>query len=201
MAEAFAEGNLGGEAKVSLQGGGVCVGCGDVSRLHGDQLFMDLKVVVLGQNAGSQEFFLEDVHKIQQVLRLTATNVVDLVGRDGQAIFAFFAFGSFVHNTYDSLNDIIYVCKVSTAVAVIIDLDGLSFEQLIGEAEVGHIRAPGRAIDREESEARCGNVVKLAVAMGKEFVAFLGGSVQTYRIIYTVIGTEGDLLVTAIDAG
>ena len=37
--------------------------------------------------------------------------------------------------------------------------------------------------------------------MCKELVAFLGGSVQAYRIIYTVISAEGDLLVTAIDAG
>lgn len=89
MAEAFAEGDLGGEAKVTLEGSGICVGCGDVSGLHGDQLLVGLEVVVLRKDTGSQEFFLQDVHEVQEVLRLTATDVVHLVGRDGQTVFAF----------------------------------------------------------------------------------------------------------------
>ena len=46
LAEAFAEGNLGGEAEVALKGGGIGVGGGDIARLHGDKLLVRLEVVV-----------------------------------------------------------------------------------------------------------------------------------------------------------
>ena len=81
--QAFAESYLRSETEVSFEGGGVGIGGGDVSGLHRHQLFVGLEVVVLGQDTGSQEFLLQDVHEVQQVLRLAATDVVHLVGRNG----------------------------------------------------------------------------------------------------------------------
>ncbi len=201
VAEAFAEGDLGGEAKVFFQSSCVCVGCGDVSGLHGDQLLVGLEVVVLGQDTSSQEFFLEDVYKVQQILRLTATDVVDLVGRDGQAVFAGLLGRSFLHHSYNALNNVVHVREVPAAVAVVVNLDGLALEQLVGEPEVRHIRAAGRTIDREETEAGAGDVVELAVAVGHQLVALLGGGIEGDGIVHPVVRAEGNLLVAAIDAG
>ena len=57
VAEAFAEGDLRGEAVVALKGGGVGIGGGDVAGLHGDELFVSVEVEVLGEDAGTDEFF------------------------------------------------------------------------------------------------------------------------------------------------
>jgi hypothetical protein len=50
LAEAFAEGNLRGEPEVTFQGGGVCVSGGDITGLHGNELFVGLEIEILGQN-------------------------------------------------------------------------------------------------------------------------------------------------------
>ena len=65
------------------------------------------------------------------------------------------------HHPHNAFHDVVNVCEVAAAVAVIIDLNGLTTQQLVGEAEVGHIRPTGRAIDGEEAQAGAGDVVKL----------------------------------------
>ena len=76
MAEAFAKGDLGGEAEVALEGGGVSVGGGDVAGLHGDQLLVGFEVVVLWQDTGTEEFLLEDVDEVDQVFGLATTYII-----------------------------------------------------------------------------------------------------------------------------
>ena len=160
---------------------------------------MGLEVVVLGQDAGTEELFLQDLHEVQEVLGLAATDVVHLVGRDGQTVFAGLLGRSLLHHSYNALNDIVHIGEIPAAVAVVVDLDGLALEQFVGEAKVGHIRTAGRAIDGEEAEAGAGNVVELAVAMRHELVTLLGGGIETYGIIYPVVRAERHLLVAAID--
>lgn len=161
---------------------------------------MGVEVVVLRQDAGANQFFLQNVYKVQQVLRLTATDVVHLVGRDGEAVFAGLLLGGFAHHSHDAFHYIIHVCEVPAAVAVVVDLDGFTLQQFVGEAEVGHIRTTRRTIDGEEAQTRTGDVVELAVAVGHQFVALLGGGIEADGVIYIIVGREGDLLVAAIDA-
>ena len=123
MAEAFAEGDLGSETEVALQSGGVCIGCGDVTRLHGHQLLMGIKVIVLRQDTSSQEFFLQDVHEVQEVLGLTATYVIHGIGRQGQTVFARLLGRGFLHHAVNALHNVINIGKVVAAVVVVVDLD------------------------------------------------------------------------------
>ena len=105
-----------------------------------------------------------------------------------------------LHDANYSLDNVINVCEVALAVAVIEYLDGLALTELVREAEICHIWTTGRTIDSEETEACRWDVVELAVGMCHEFVALLGGCIERYRIIDLVIGGVWYLLVRTIDA-
>ena len=200
MAEAFAEGDPGGKAKVFFQSSCVSIGGGHIPRLHGDKLLVGLKIVVLRQDACTQELLLEDVHEVQEVLGLTATDVVDLVGRDGQAVFAGLFGRCLGHHSCYSLNYVIDVREVPAAVAVVVNLDVLALEQLVGETKISHIRAAGGTIHGEEAQAGAGDVVQFAVAVRHELVALLGGGIEAHGIVYAIVGAERHFLVAAVHA-
>ena len=161
---------------------------------------MGLEVVVGGEDAGADEFLLEDVDKVQQVLGLAAADVVDGIRGDGQAVLAGPLFRGLAHHPDDAFHDVIDIGEIAAAVAVVVDLDGLALEQLVREAEIGHVRAASRTVDGEEAEARGRDIVKLGIAVGEEFVALLGSRVQAHRIIHPVVRAEGHLLVAAVHA-
>ena len=48
--------------------------------------------------------------------------------------------------------------------------------------------------------AGAGDVVELAVAVGHEFVALLGGGVEAHGVVYAFIGAEGHFLVASVYA-
>ena len=161
---------------------------------------MGLEVVVLGKHSGSHEFLLEDIDKVQQVLGLAAADVVDGIRRNRKPVLAGLLFRGFAHHPDDAFHDIIDIGEIPSAVAVVVDLDGLTFQKLVCEAEIGHIRAPRRTVDGEEAQARGRDIVKLGIAVGEEFVALLGRRIQAHRIIHPVVRAERDFLVAAVDA-
>ena len=161
---------------------------------------MGIEVVVRREHPGSHEFFLEDIDKVQQVLGLAAADIVDGVWRDGKPILTVLLFRGFVHDPDDAFHDVIDIGEIPTAVAVVVDLDGLAFQQFVRESEIGHVRTPGRTVDGEEAEARGRDVVKLGIAVGEELVALLGSRIQAHRIIHPVVRAERDFLVAAVDA-
>ena len=161
---------------------------------------MGLEVVVLGEHAGPDEFLLEDIDKVQQVLGLATADVVDGIRRDGKPVLAGLLLRGFAHDPDDAFHDVIDIGEIAAAVAVVVDLDGLAFQQFVRESEIGHVRTPGRAVDGEEAEARGRDIVKLGIAVGEEFVALLGRRIQAHRIIYPVVRAERDFLVAAVDA-
>ncbi len=138
---------------------------------------MGLEVVVLGENTCSDEFLLEDIDKVQQVLGLTAADVVNGIRRDGKPVLAGLLFRGFTHDADDAFHDVIDIGEIATAVAVVVDLDGLAFQQFVRESEIGHVRAAGRAVDGKEAKACGRDIVKLGIAMCEEFVALLGGRI------------------------
>ena len=194
-AEALAEGGGGAEAEVLFQGGCVGEGRGDVAGLHGDELLMGLEVVVGGKDACPDELFLEDADEVEQVLGGTVSDVVDLVGRDGQAVLACLDFRCVLHDADYAFDDIVDVCEVALAVAVVEDLYGFASAELVGEAEVSHVGPSGRAVDGEEAQAGGGDGVEFAVGVCEEFVAFLGGCVEADGVVHLVVGGVGDFLV------
>ena len=161
---------------------------------------MGLEVVVLGKHTGPDKFLLEDIDKVQQVLGLPATDVVDSIRRDGKPVLAGLLFRGFAHDPDDAFHDVIDIGEIPSAVAVVVDLDGLSFQQFVRESEIGHIRTPRRAIDGEEAKARGRDIVQLGIAVGEEFVALLRRRIQAHRIIHPIVRAERDFLVAAVHA-
>ena len=161
---------------------------------------MGIEIVVLGEHASSDEFLLEDIDKVQQVLGLAAADVVDGIRRDGKPVLAGLLFRGFAHDPDDAFHDVIDIGEITSAVAVVVDLDGLAFQQFVRESEIGHVRTPGRTVDGEEAEARGRDVVKLGIAVGEELVALLGGRVQAHGVVHPVVRAEGHLLVSAVHA-
>ena len=159
LAQPLAEGDLWGEPKGTLQGGSVRIGGGDVAGLHGDELLVGFEVVVLREDAGTHQFLLKDVDEVEQVLRLAAADVIHGIGRDGQAVFPLLASGGTRHHAHDALYNVVHVSEVPAAITVVVDLDGLASEQLVGEPEVGHVGASGRAVDRKEAQTRGRNII------------------------------------------
>lgn len=93
---------------------------------------------------------------------MAAADVIYRIGRNGKTVFAVLSFRCALHDPDHPFYDVVYVGEVPFAVAVIEDLDGLSFPEFIGKSEVGHIRTAGGAVDREEPEARGGDIVQFA---------------------------------------
>ena len=122
---------------------------------------MSLKVKVSRQHTSTHQFLLQDIHEVQQILRLPTTDVINSIGRDGQAILTLLSGRWSLHHSPHTLYDVINIGEVTTAVAVVEDLDGLTLQQLIGKSEVRHIRTTSRTIYRKETKSRCRDIIQL----------------------------------------
>ncbi len=162
---------------------------------------MRFEVVIGGEHLRTDEFLLEDCHEVEQVFGVVVADVVDLVRREGEAVFAVLLFGGVLHHAHDAFDNVIDEREVALALAVVENLDGLARLELVGEAEVGHVRAAGGAVDGKEAEARARDVVELAVGVRHELVALLGGGVQRNGVVHFVVCGVGNFLVAAVHAG
>jgi len=159
------------------------------------------EVVIGGEDMRAYELFLEDRHEVEQIFRVVVADVVDLVRREGEAVFAVLLFGGVLHHAHDAFDDVIDECEVALAFAVVENLDGLAGFELVGEAEVGHVRAACGAVDGKEAKSGARDVVELAVGVCHKLVALFGGGVQRDRIVDFVVGGVRYLLVAAVHAG
>jgi len=159
------------------------------------------EVVIGGQDAGADQFLLEGGDKIEEVLRGAAADIVDGIGRQGQAVLPGGLFRRTLHDAKDAFHDVVHVGKVPLTVAVVEDLNRLARGQLLRGGEIEHIRPPRGTVDREEAEPRGGDVVELRIAVGQQFVALFCCRIQGYRVIYLVLGAERHLLIAAVDRG
>lgn len=197
--QAFSQAGIGLEAEVLFQGLRVGVGHRYIARLHGHELLVGIEVVVLGEDAGTDQFFLQDGHEVEKVLGGVVADVVYLVRGDGKSVLAVLLLRGVLHDAHHSLHDVVNIGEVALAVAIIENLDGLAFHQFVGETEVCHIGTAGGAIDGEEAQAGRGNVVELRVGMGHQLVALLRGGVEAYGVVHLVVCRIRHFLVAAID--
>ena len=160
---------------------------------------MGLEVVVLGQDAGTHQLFLKDSYEVKEVFGGVVADVVHLVRWDGQPVLAVPLLGGVLHDAHHSLHDVVDIGEVALAVAIVENLDGLAFHQLVGKAEVSHVGTAGGAIDGKEAEAGRGDVVELRVGMGHQLIALLRGSVEAHGVVYLVVCRIGHFLIAAID--
>lgn len=114
---------------------------------------MGLKVVVFGQHTCAHQFFLKNSDEVEEILGGVIADVIYLVGRNRQTVFAVLLLGGVLHYAGHSFHNVIDVGEVALAVAVVEYLDGLAFDQFVGETKVGHVGTTCRAIDSKETEA------------------------------------------------
>ena len=74
--QAFSQAGIGLEAEVLFQGLRVGVGHGHVTRLHGHEFLVGLEVVVLGQDTGTDQLFLEDGYEVKEVFGRVVADVI-----------------------------------------------------------------------------------------------------------------------------
>lgn len=160
---------------------------------------MGLEVVVLGQDAGTDKFFLKNGYEVKEIFGGVVADVIYLVRWDGQPVLAVPLLRGVLHDAHHSLHNVVNVSEVALAVAIVENLDGLAFHQFVGEAEVSHVGTTGGAIDGEEAEAGRGDVVELRVGMGHQLVTLLGGGVEAHGVVHLVVCRIGHFLVAAID--
>ena len=103
------------------------------------------------------------------------------------------------HDTDHTLHDVIDIGKVAFAVSVVEDLDGLAFSEFVGKAEIRHVRAAGRAIDRKETQTCGRDIVELRISMGHELVALLGRCIEAHWIVHLVISRIRYLLIASVN--
>lgn len=160
---------------------------------------MCLEIVVGRQDAGTDQFLLENRHEVQKILRGVVADVIYLVRGNRKAVLTVLLLRGMLHDTHYSLHDVIDIGKVAFAVSVVEDLDGLAFTEFVGEAEIRHVRAAGWAIDREETQTCGRDIVELRISMGHKLVALLGRSVEAHRIVHLVICRIRHLLVASVN--
>ena len=186
------------EPEVPFQGCGVGVGDGHVPGLHGHQLLVRLEVIVPGEHAGAHQLLLQDGDEVQQVLGPAVAYVVHPVRGDGQAVLPRPPHGGVPHDAHHALHDVVHVGEVAPAVAVVEDFYRFPLHQLVGESEVGHVGAAGGAVDGEEAQAGAGDVIELAVGVGHELVALLGGGIEAHGVVHLVVRGIRHFLVATV---
>lgn len=200
LPQSFPQRRGGLKAEVLLQGGCICVCDGYIAGLHWHKFFVRVEVIVCGQHACADQFFLEDGNKVQEVLGLVVADVVDFVRGNGQAVLARALLGRMAHHAHHALYNIINVGEVALAVAVIEDFYRIPLYQFVGETEVSHIGSAGRAIDGEETKAGAGDIVQFAVCVSHQFVALLRSGIEADGVVHLIIRGIGYFFVTSIDA-
>ena len=176
------------EAEVALQGGRIGVGGRNIAGLHGDERLMRREIIILRQNPGAHQLFRQNPGEIQQVLGLAVADVIERVGRNGKAIRARFPLRRPAHDAEHTLDDIVDVRKVALAVSVVENLDRLAGAELVGEAEIGHIRSAGGAVDGKKAQAGTGDVVEFGVGVCQKLVRFFGCGIERDGGVHLVLG-------------
>ena len=126
--------------------------------------------------------------EIQQVLGLAVADVIERVGWNRKTIRAGFPLRRPAHDAEHTLDDIVDVRKVALAVSVVENLDRLAGAELVGEAEIGHIRSAGGAIDGKKAQAGTGDVVELGVGVRQKLVRFFGCGIERDGGVHLVLG-------------
>ena len=146
------------------------------------------KIIILRQNPGAHQLFGQNPDEIQQVLGLAVADVIERVGRNGKAIRARFPLRRPAHDAEHTLDDIVDVRKVALAVSVVENLNCLAGAELVGEAEIGHIRSAGGAVDGKKAQAGTGDVVEFGVGMRQKLVRFFGCGIERDGGVHLVLG-------------
>ena len=93
---------------------------GNISRLHWYQFHVCLKIIISRKYLGCYQFFLQNSHKIKQILRRIIPNIVYFIGGNRKTILAIFLFWRMLHNTYYTFHNVIYIGEVTLTVTIVL---------------------------------------------------------------------------------
>ncbi len=162
---------------------------------------MILEIVIFRQNLCMNQLLAQNLYEVQQVLRVLIADVVNCIRRNWQTILTILLVRSLHHHTDNSLDNVIHISKVTLAVAIVEDFDGFALHQLVGKAEVGHVRTASRTIHCEEAQTSGRNVVELGVSVCHQLIGFLSGRIKGNRTVNLVIRAVRNLFVGTVDGG
>ena len=115
---------------------------------------MAFKVVVYRQNTNTDKFFLQNLHKVKEVLRLVVAYIIYFVRRNRQTIFSVLAFWGFHHDTHYTLYDVIYIRKIALTITIVEDLYCLTLQQFVSKIKVCHVGTTGRTVNGKKAKTR-----------------------------------------------
>ena len=78
----------------------------------------------------------------------------------------------------DAIDNVVHIGEVAGHLALTKDGDGTPCEDLAGEAVIGHVRAPPRAIDRKEPQARLGQVIEVGIGCAHQLAGAFGRRIE-----------------------
>ena len=164
---------------------------------------------------------MKDGYEIKEVFGRVVADVVYLVWRYGKTILTILLLWSVLHNAHNTFYYIVDVSEVALAIAVVENLDCLTFNKFVGETEVCHIWTTSWTIHCKETQAcrrnviefaitydweitndsdYCRrNVIEFAIGMSHKLIALLGGCIKRHWVVYFIVGRIRYFLVATIN--
>ena len=174
------------EAQVATGGFDVGVGGLYVTCLHRQEPLVGLTL---------EEPF-QHLDEVEQGFRPVVAEIVECERR-----LTVVRLGRTIDRRQDARNDIVDIGEVALHIAAVEDLDRPTVQNLLGEAPIGHVRAPPRSIDRKEPQAGKGQSIEMGIGVSQQFRSPFAGGIDRHRPIDPVLDREGKLTVRAIDGG
>ena len=145
------------------------------------------------------QLLLQDVHKLQQILRMAVSNVVNCIWWNRKPILShLFLWGS-LHHPLHTLYNVIHISKITLTVSIIENLNGLIITKFIGKSKICHIRTTGRSIHNKETKSCRRNIIKLRICMSHQLIRLLSCRIKRNRIIHFILCGIRHLLIRTID--
>ena len=131
---------------------------------------MTVKIIIFRQNSRPDQFLLQNIHKLKQILRMIISDIVYRIRWNRQSIFSNLLFRWSLHHTHHALYNIINIGKITLAVPVIKNLNLFIIFKFIRKSKICHIRSSCRTIYRKETKSCGWNIVKFTVGMCHQLI-------------------------------
>lgn len=152
---------------------------------------MSIKVVIGGQNTGANEFFLQNGDEFKKVDGFASAEIINFMRRR--------IFRRRINDAAKSFDDIRDKSKIACAVAEVKNLNVFTAQKFVGEFKIRHIGTPCRSVNGKKSQAGGRDIVKMAVAVSEELIAFFCGGVKASGLVGFVVGREGDFFIRTVN--
>jgi len=167
-----------------------CVGpsCRDVALLHGH-------IIANGLLA---DFSLDGVYEVQEANFVGIANIDDPERRGGAQAVAwrnvFDLFGALwdcINEAGDAADEVFDISEVAPHLAIIVDVDRFSIDDVPHKFEVGHVWPAPRPVDREEAEHGDRQVVDMRVAVAHRLIGELRCRIEGERVATRSVSVKG----------